>query len=224
MVYQKQLSLATKRHGEMHDITPEVSATVAESGIQCGTVNVFNIGSTGAIGTIEFEPGLQRDYPEMLDRLMPPSRDYGHEQTWNDGNGAFASAGDDARAIDYGSRRCWKTSAWDLAADLSSRMRHQTTSSRAGCDGDWGVMSQEKSFASTVALWIATGLGFGFSPLAPGTVGALWGIPLSIFGDGNSRLWMANSRFDLAVSDRYSNLHFGRDDAGEEGSRRSGLG
>jgi len=23
----------------------------------------------------------------MLDRLVPPSRDYGHERTWHDGNG-----------------------------------------------------------------------------------------------------------------------------------------
>lgn len=28
-------------------------------------------------------------------------------------------------------------------------------------------------------LWIATGLGFGFSPFAPGTVGTLWGLPLA---------------------------------------------
>ena len=40
-----------------------------------------------AVGAIEFEPGLQRDLPEMLDRLIPPSSDYGHEQTWHDGNG-----------------------------------------------------------------------------------------------------------------------------------------
>ena len=39
------------------------------------------------IGETEFEPGLQRDLPEILDRLMPPSRDYGHEQAWHDGNG-----------------------------------------------------------------------------------------------------------------------------------------
>jgi secondary thiamine-phosphate synthase enzyme len=25
--------------------------------------------------------------PEMLDKLMPPSRDYGHERAWHDGNG-----------------------------------------------------------------------------------------------------------------------------------------
>lgn len=45
------------------------------------------IGSTGAIGAIEFEPGLQKDLPELLNRLIPHSRDYGHEQTWHDGNG-----------------------------------------------------------------------------------------------------------------------------------------
>lgn len=87
MVVQKRLALSTAEHGEMHDITGDVAAIVRESGVNVGTVTVFNVGSTGAIGTIEFEPGLERDYPEMLDRLMPPSRDYGHEQTWHDGNG-----------------------------------------------------------------------------------------------------------------------------------------
>jgi secondary thiamine-phosphate synthase enzyme len=49
--------------------------------------HVFNIGSTATIGAIEYEPGLQRDLPEQLDRLLPPRRDYGHEQAWHDGNG-----------------------------------------------------------------------------------------------------------------------------------------
>ena len=48
---------------------------------------MFCIGSTAAVGAIEFEPGLQHDLPEMLDRLIPPRRDYGHEQAWHDGNG-----------------------------------------------------------------------------------------------------------------------------------------
>ena len=87
MVIQKRIALSTRDHGQMHDITEDVAEAVLDSGIQIGTVNVFNIGSTGSIGTIEFEPGLQQDYPEMLDRLMPPSRDYGHEKAWNDGNG-----------------------------------------------------------------------------------------------------------------------------------------
>ncbi len=87
MVYRQEINLSTRTHGDMHDLTEKVSAIVADSGILNGTVNVFNIGSTAAVGTIEFEPGLRRDLPEMLDRLIPPSRDYGHEQAWHDGNG-----------------------------------------------------------------------------------------------------------------------------------------
>jgi secondary thiamine-phosphate synthase enzyme len=64
-----------------------VEKIVKESRIRAGVVHIFALGSTAAVGTIEFEPGLRRDLPETLDRLMPPSRDYGHEQTWNDGNG-----------------------------------------------------------------------------------------------------------------------------------------
>jgi secondary thiamine-phosphate synthase enzyme len=71
----------------MQNITDHVAAIVAASGVQTGTVQVFNVGSTGAVGTIEFEPGLERDLPELLDRLIPPARDYGHEQAWHDGNG-----------------------------------------------------------------------------------------------------------------------------------------
>jgi secondary thiamine-phosphate synthase enzyme len=87
MIHQERFTIQTRGHGEMHDITAQVAEIVGRSGIDTGVVQVFNVGSTGAIGTIEFEPGLQRDLPEMLDRLMPASRDYGHEQTWHDGNG-----------------------------------------------------------------------------------------------------------------------------------------
>lgn len=71
----------------MHDLTEEVTAAVARSKIKTGIVNVFNIGSTAAVGTIEFEPGLEKDLPAVLDKLIPPSRNYGHEQAWHDGNG-----------------------------------------------------------------------------------------------------------------------------------------
>lgn len=87
MVHQQELSIHTKGHGDMHDLSAEITKIVAHSGIGAGTVNVFNVGSTAAIGAIEFEPGLRRDLPAILDRLIPPSRDYGHEQAWHDGNG-----------------------------------------------------------------------------------------------------------------------------------------
>lgn len=87
MTFQKQISFATKGHGDMHDLTEQVAEAVNSSGIQAGTVNVFTVGSTAGVGTIEFEPGLERDLPTILDKLIPPSRSYGHEQAWHDGNG-----------------------------------------------------------------------------------------------------------------------------------------
>ncbi len=71
----------------MQDLTDEIARIVSTSCVQSGVVHIFNLGSTGAIGTIEFEPGLEHDLPAMLDKLLPPSRDYGHEQAWHDGNG-----------------------------------------------------------------------------------------------------------------------------------------
>jgi secondary thiamine-phosphate synthase enzyme len=71
----------------MHDLTSAVAEIVKDSNIQTGLANIFNIGSTAALGTIEFEPGLRKDLPSILDRLIPPSTSYGHEQAWHDGNG-----------------------------------------------------------------------------------------------------------------------------------------
>jgi secondary thiamine-phosphate synthase enzyme len=87
MTHQQQILINTKGHGDMHDLTEQVAEIVSSSAIQRGTVNVFNVGSTAALGTIEFEPGLQHDLPATLDKLIPPSRNYGHEQAWHDGNG-----------------------------------------------------------------------------------------------------------------------------------------
>jgi len=87
MVYQKEIQLRTTKHGEMQDLTKAVAGVVSESRVKTGIAQVFNVGSTGAVGAIEFEPGLLHDLPKVLERLLPPSRDYGHEQTWHDGNG-----------------------------------------------------------------------------------------------------------------------------------------
>ncbi len=87
MTFQQQISVRTRAHGDMHDLTEKVSAAVAASGVRTGIVSIFNVGSTAAVGPIEFEPGLQRDLPDVLDKLIPPSRSYGHEQAWHDGNG-----------------------------------------------------------------------------------------------------------------------------------------
>ena len=87
MIHQESIRIHTKGYRHMQDLTDEVTAIVSRSGITVGTSHVFNVGSTGVVGTIEFEPGLEKDFPEILDKLIPPSREYGHELAWNDGNG-----------------------------------------------------------------------------------------------------------------------------------------
>lgn len=87
MVYREDIRVHTNGHRHLQDLTSDVQEIVSRSGIGAGLVHVFNIGSTASIGTIEFEPGLADDLPDLLDRLIPPSREYGHEQMWHDGNG-----------------------------------------------------------------------------------------------------------------------------------------
>ena len=87
MTYQQNISVVTKGHGDMHNLTDKVAAVVAASQVRTGIVHIFNVGSTASIGAIEFEPGLQKDLPAILDKLIPASKNYGHEQAWHDGNG-----------------------------------------------------------------------------------------------------------------------------------------
>ncbi len=87
MTHQDSIEITTAGHRDIHDVTAHLCRIVADAGIKTGIAHVFNVGSTAVIGAIEYEPGLERDMPELLDRLIPPSRDYGHEQAWHDGNG-----------------------------------------------------------------------------------------------------------------------------------------
>ncbi len=86
-VISKQLSIHTKGEGEIQDITQKVSNAVAETRLQSGIVTAFVTGSTGALTTIEYEPGLLTDLPNILERIAPKSLSYEHEKRWHDGNG-----------------------------------------------------------------------------------------------------------------------------------------
>lgn len=70
-----------------HDITDDVARFVAESGVQVGSVVVQLTGSTGAITTIEYEPGALQDLRRALDQIVPPTDDYAHNAAYHDGNG-----------------------------------------------------------------------------------------------------------------------------------------
>ncbi|MFX0016691.1 MAG: secondary thiamine-phosphate synthase enzyme YjbQ [Promethearchaeota archaeon] len=86
-VYQSEISLKKTHETDIVDITSELGRIIDHSRVKNGIVTVFVPGSTGAIITLEYEPGLLRDIPEFLERLAPKSLDYFHEQTWHDGNG-----------------------------------------------------------------------------------------------------------------------------------------
>jgi len=86
MVFRKHLRLETSGHGDVRDLSDLILRVVEGSGIREGIAHIFHVGSTAALGAIEFEPGLRTDLPEALDRLLPPGRDYAHERAWHDGN------------------------------------------------------------------------------------------------------------------------------------------
>ena len=70
------------------DITPQVQEIIAKSGMQSGIAVVFNVGSTGAVTTMEYEPGLKKDIPRALERIAPRGESYEHHLTCGDDNGS----------------------------------------------------------------------------------------------------------------------------------------
>ena len=87
MVITSKISLKTLGNADTHDITEAVARAVAESGLTSGTVTVFCPGSTSAVTTIEYEEGAVADLQRVFDEVVPPSRDYRHNERWGDDNG-----------------------------------------------------------------------------------------------------------------------------------------
>ncbi len=86
-VFTKNVEVQIKGDVGMMDITSLAMGAVSESGLKNGTVTCFVPGSTGAISTIEYEPGLLKDIPRALEVIAPSDIDYEHHKTWHDDNG-----------------------------------------------------------------------------------------------------------------------------------------
>ncbi|MFN3694589.1 MAG: YjbQ family protein, partial [Ignavibacterium sp.] len=80
-------SVKTKGNCDITDITSAVKKIVEENKFVEGNALIFVAGSTAAITTIEYEPGLLKDYPKLFDKLIPENESYHHNFTWHDGNG-----------------------------------------------------------------------------------------------------------------------------------------
>jgi secondary thiamine-phosphate synthase enzyme len=83
----EEMLLQTRGYTDIIDITPQVAALLRQTELSEGQVTIMVPGSTGGITTIEYEPGLMKDLPELFDTIIPQDKSYHHDQTWQDGNG-----------------------------------------------------------------------------------------------------------------------------------------
>jgi secondary thiamine-phosphate synthase enzyme len=81
------IHVSTRGEDQMIDLTPKLEERLRAAGLSHGLATVFVSGSTAGVTTVEFEPGLQKDIPEALERIAPRAARYHHDETWHDGNG-----------------------------------------------------------------------------------------------------------------------------------------
>jgi secondary thiamine-phosphate synthase enzyme len=86
-VQTQSISLSTRGNADMQDITQQVNAAIAKSGLKDGIVTVFCPSSTSALTTIEYEGGCLSDLRRLFDEILPTNREYAHNARWGDGNG-----------------------------------------------------------------------------------------------------------------------------------------
>ncbi|OHB72404.1 MAG: secondary thiamine-phosphate synthase enzyme, partial [Planctomycetes bacterium RBG_16_43_13] len=81
------IKLSTQGNSDVIDITPQVAKKLTESGLSEGTVTIFVAGSTAALTTVEYEPGLVHDIKELFEKIAPSNKEYHHNERWHDDNG-----------------------------------------------------------------------------------------------------------------------------------------
>jgi secondary thiamine-phosphate synthase enzyme len=87
MVKTKEIRFRTKGNGHIINLTEDLAQCVKESGITSGIATVFTPSATSGLTTIEYEPGLLKDLPEFMEKIIPSNVSYKHDETWHDGNG-----------------------------------------------------------------------------------------------------------------------------------------
>lgn len=87
-VHRDTIRFSTRGDGDILDLTDDLQRVVAESGVATGQATAMVVGSTAALSTLEYEPGLvEHDIVAALERIAPEDGVYRHEETWNDDNG-----------------------------------------------------------------------------------------------------------------------------------------
>lgn len=86
-IINEKIILNTQGNPDLVDITAKIKDALKSTGLKKGNITVFVVGSTAAITTFEYEPGVIRDMGELYDKLIPKSKHYSHDDTWGDANG-----------------------------------------------------------------------------------------------------------------------------------------
>lgn len=86
-VHTSELSLSTRGHGDIQDLSAETARWLRDVEADRGQLTLFVPGSTAGLTTIEFESGALRDLEEALERAAPSDVEYHHDRRWGDGNG-----------------------------------------------------------------------------------------------------------------------------------------
>jgi secondary thiamine-phosphate synthase enzyme len=81
------IALKSKGDCDIINITNKVNDVIRENNFTEGSALIFVPGSTAGITTIEYEPGLLKDYPNFFEKIIPKDQNYHHDDTWHDGNG-----------------------------------------------------------------------------------------------------------------------------------------
>jgi secondary thiamine-phosphate synthase enzyme len=87
-VHTEYITVSTRGKRDLVDITGSLTRVLEKLDVRDGIITVFVPGSTAAVTTIEYEPGLVRDIDAFLDRLVPYGDRYYHHETWHDDNGS----------------------------------------------------------------------------------------------------------------------------------------
>lgn len=81
------INIKTKGNTDIIDITDDVQSIINQYNFVEGNALIFVAGSTAGVTTIEYEPGLRKDYPDFFEKIIPENIRYHHDDTWHDGNG-----------------------------------------------------------------------------------------------------------------------------------------
>jgi secondary thiamine-phosphate synthase enzyme len=87
MITGSEVVVRTNGFSDIHDLTPAVRRILAAAGVAEGVCNVFAVGSTASVTTIEHEPALAADMTDALEKLWPHDMPTRHGDTWGDDNG-----------------------------------------------------------------------------------------------------------------------------------------